>query len=139
MAARSERRAARVRRVVAARGGLDAPATESLLETLMVQLIRAVPNLPAPQRQVNVYNRNGRFVARVDLAWPALGLFIELDGQQHPGQPEYDASRQTAITATTGWLCGRFTWREVTTAPNATRRRLIDLLRQAQLRPIAAQ
>src|SRR4051812_14659314 len=71
----------RIRRVLARRG--DGPPTESLLETLMVQLIRTVPELPDPVRQHVVETADGAFVARVDLCWPDLGIFIELDGQQH--------------------------------------------------------
>ncbi len=138
MASSKKRQADRVRRVLHARGGLEVPPTESLLESLMVQLARAVPGLPAPERQVEVYTEHGTFVARVDLAWPSLGIFIELDGQHHRGQPVYDASRQTAVTAATGWLVGRFTWHEVTRAPSATRRRLADLLQRALLRPVVA-
>src|SRR2546430_4158695 len=74
-----------------------APPTESLLETLMVQLARTVPGLGPPVRQLEVFDEHGQFVARVDLAWPELGLFIELDGQQHTGQPVYDARRETAV------------------------------------------
>ena len=94
---------ARIRRVLALRPP-GAPPTESLLETLMVQLARTVPGLPEPVRQLEVE------WARVDLAWPDLGLFVELDGQQHKDQPLYDARRETAVVAATGWLCGRFTW-----------------------------
>jgi hypothetical protein len=84
------RGAARMRRVLALRPP-GAPPTGSLLETLMVQLARRVPELPPPDRQVEILNDPGDFVARVDLAWPTLGLFVELDGQQHEGQPVYDA------------------------------------------------
>jgi hypothetical protein len=127
----------RIRRVLLARP-LGAPPTESLLETLMVQIARLVPFLPPPQRQVDVFDAHGRFVARVDLAWPELGLFIELDGEHHLGQPLYDANRETAIVAATGWLCGRFTWTECTTHRIATARRLDALVRQARNRPMAA-
>lgn len=127
----------RIRRVLLARPeGL--PATESLLETLFVQLARLVPGLPPPQRQVEVFDRWGRFVARVDLAWPELGLFIELDGQHHRAQPLYDASRETAVVAATGWLCGRFTWTECTAHRMQTIRRLEAIVRQARARPLAA-
>ena len=107
-----------------------APPTESLLETLMVQLIRTVPGLPDPVRQ---FRREG--IARLDLAWPDLGLFVELDGQHHLGQPLYDARRETAVVAATGWLCGRFTWAEVVHMPNSTARRLAALAGQARRRP----
>jgi very-short-patch-repair endonuclease len=82
-------------------------------------------------RQVKV----GR--ARVDLAWPDLGLFVELDGQHHKDQPVYDSRRETAVVAATGWRCGRFTWTEVVRVPTATARRLADLANQARRRPPA--
>lgn len=116
----------RVRRALARRG--DVPPTESLLETLMVQLIRTVPGLPEPVRQHRVTLPDGTFVARVDLCWPALGIFIELDGQQHKDQPVYDAHRQTAVVAATGWRVVRFTWREVVHTPRTTARRLASVV-----------
>lgn len=124
----------RMRRVLARRP-LGAAPTESLLETLMVQVARLVPGLPPPVRQY-VLDDDGRFVARIDLLWPDLGIFIELDGEGHKGQPVYDASRQTDITATTGWLCGRFTWTEVRHHPTASANRLARLVAQAQQRPV---
>jgi len=120
---------ARIRRVLAMRP-VGAPPTESLLETLMVQLARTIPDLPDPARQVPVG------WARVDLAWPDLGLFVELDGEQHKDQPLYDARRETAVVAATGWLCGRFTWTEVARLPTSTARRLAALAEQARRRPM---
>lgn len=125
----------RGRRVLALRPA-GAPATESLLETLMVQLARRVPGLPEPVRQLRIEDAHGEFVARVDQAWPELGLFLELDGQHHGGQPVYDARRETAVVAVTGWLCGRFTWTEVVRVPNSTARRLAALADQARRRPV---
>jgi hypothetical protein len=125
----------RISRVLALRP-VDAPPTESLLETLMVQLARLVPGLGPPVRQYEVYDEYGQFVARVDLAWPELGLFIELDGQHHLGQPAYDARRETAVVAATGWLCGRFTWVEVVRFPASTSRRLAALVEQCRRRPL---
>ena len=110
----------------------DVPPTDSLLETLMVQLARTIPGLPEPVRQVSFDPAH----ARVDLAWPDLGLFVELDGQQHLGQPVYDARRETAVVAATGWLCGRFTWTEVVRLPTSTARRLAQLADQARRRPL---
>jgi hypothetical protein len=130
--------AQRIRRVLALRPAGAAP-TESLLETLMVQLARDIPGLPPPVRQYTVYDEHGEFIARVDLCWPQLGLFIELDGQQHTGQPVYDARRETAIVAATGWLVGRFTWHEVVRLPRTTARRLACLVDQARARPMARQ
>jgi hypothetical protein len=136
LASETQRRGAtRIRRVLALRPP-GAPATESMLETLMVQLVRTVPGVPDPVRQRVVVDEHGQFVARVDLAWPELGLFVELDGQQHKGQPVYDARRETAVVAATGWLCGRFTWREVAHLQVATARRLAALVDQARRRPL---
>ncbi len=104
----------------------------------MVQLARTVPGLAAPVRQFPIRDGSGRIVAYLDLAWPELGLFIELDGQQHLGQPLYDASRETAAVALTGWLCGRFTWKEVVHNPRSTARRLVELANQARRRPVVA-
>ena len=124
----------RMRRVLALRPA-DIPPTGSLLETLMVQLAREVEGVPPPSRQVEVRNRYGDFVAFVDLSWPDLGAFNELDGQQHAGQPVYDASRETAVVAATGWLCGRFTWKEVVHLRAATKRKLAGIIAQARRRP----
>ena len=53
----------------------------------MVQLARRVPGLPPPERQFEVRDRHGELLGRVDLAWPGLGMFVELDGQQFPAEP----------------------------------------------------
>jgi hypothetical protein len=131
------RSADRIRRVLALRPE-GAPPTESLLETLMVQLVRTVPGLADPARQFHVYTADDVFIARVDLCWPDLGLFIELDGQHHKDQPVYDARRETAVVAATGWLCGRFTWREVVYLSRVTAKRLADVVDQARRRPMVS-
>lgn len=121
---------ARIRDVLARRPA-GAPPTESLLETLAVQLVRTVPDLGEPVRQQVVTSPDSTFVARVDLCWPDLGLFLELDGQHHAGQPVYDARRETAVVAATGWLPGRFTWHEIVHVPRTTARRLAALAERA--------
>ena len=108
---------ARIRRVLALRPAGAVP-TGSLLETLMVQLTRIHTRLPPAERQREV----GPYL--LDQSWEDIGLFLELDGQQHLGQPVYDARRETAIVAATGWLCGRFTWTEVVRVPKSTARQL---------------
>jgi very-short-patch-repair endonuclease len=125
----------RIRRVLALRPPGAAP-TGSQLETLFVQLRRRVPGSTEPVRQYEVRDEHGEFVAYVDFAWPELGIFIELDGQHHAGQPVHDARRETAVVAATGWLVGRFTWDEIVRYPESTARRLEALLRQAAARPV---
>jgi very-short-patch-repair endonuclease len=125
-----EARSSLIQRVLARRPA-NTPATESLLETLMVQLMRTVPGFPEPVRQLEIPEAH----ARLDLSCPDIGLFTELDGQHHKGQPVYDARRETAIVAVTGWLPGRFTWHEVVYLPTTTARRLAALADQARRRP----
>lgn len=126
----------RIKRVLALRPP-GAPPTESLLETLMVQLARATPGVPEPTRQLVVHDDDDRFVARVDLAWPAAGGFVELDGQQHKRQPVYDAVRETNVAIATSWLCGRFSWTEVRWNPIPTSRRLAKFIGSARRRRTA--
>ena len=97
----------------------------------MVQLARDVPGIGDLERQYRVEDEHGQFVAYLDLAKPVPGFFVELDGQQHKDQPIYDARRETAVVAATGWLPGRFTWTEVTRYPASTKRRLAAVFRQA--------
>jgi very-short-patch-repair endonuclease len=123
---------ARIRRVLALRLP-GAPATESLLETLMVQLGRGIEGLGDFVRQHEVWDGD-ILIARLDLARPDIGYFLELDGEGHKGQPVYDAIRQTAVVTATGMLVGRFTWTEVTRFPNSTRRRLAALHARASRR-----
>jgi very-short-patch-repair endonuclease len=74
---KGRRGVAALRRVLAARGR-DTKATDSYLETRLVQMLRDHRICP-PERQYTV--RDGeRAVARVDLAWPSLKLAVEADG-----------------------------------------------------------
>ena len=98
----------------------------------MVQLARDVAEVGELERQHVVRDARGNFVARLDLSRPDIGFFIELDGQQHKDQPVYDAMRETAVVAATGWLPGRFTWTEVVRLPKTTKRRLAGVAAQAR-------
>ncbi|MEV0004995.1 hypothetical protein AB0H28_22300 [Micromonospora sp. NPDC050980] len=65
---------------------------ESLPESrLRVRLVRA--GLPRPVTQ-HVISRNGRFVARVDLAWPALKVAVEYDGLWHHDIDQFHRDRR---------------------------------------------
>ncbi|MBV8980050.1 MAG: hypothetical protein JO086_04045 [Acidimicrobiia bacterium] len=121
----------RVRRVLAMRPAGTQP-TGSILETFTVQLAREDPEIGPLTRQYVVHDEHGLFVAQLDLSRPEDGFFFELDGQQHKDQPVYDATRETAVVAATGWLPGRFTYTEVTRFPTPTRRRMVAVIRQAR-------
>lgn len=126
----------RIRRVLKLRPE-GAPPTGSLLETCTVQLIRPSLVIPPFDRQVLVENIHGEFVAFVDLAEPDIGVFFELDGQQHKDQPVYDSRRETSVVAAKGWLCARGTWHEIMRLPRSTLRKFEEVVQQARRRPIA--
>ena len=96
------------------------PPTESDAETLFVQLARAI-GLPAPQRQYIVQTPEGRF--RVDFAWPALRIAIEIDGATTHASPsalDRDLRRQNRIVlalGSAGWILLRFSWLSLVSEP----------------------
>jgi very-short-patch-repair endonuclease/predicted transcriptional regulator of viral defense system len=70
-----------LRSVLARRDPLQVP-TQSEMETLLLQLIRR-HGLPEPVTQHEVYDATGRFLGRVDLAWPAARLAVEYQSLAH--------------------------------------------------------
>nr|WP_246407091.1 DUF559 domain-containing protein [Modestobacter versicolor] len=92
------RGSARARAAAAAADGL----AESPQETRLRLLLRG-GGLPEPVAQHRVEDA-GRFVARVDFAWPERRLALEYDGLWHaePGQFARDRQRLNALTAA-GW------------------------------------
>jgi very-short-patch-repair endonuclease len=102
-----------LRRVLARRNP-DAAHTESELETRFLQLVRR-HELPEPVAQHVVHGY------RIDFAWPARHLAVELDGMAfHDGRVRQlsDRSRQNVIVGA-GWRVLRFTWDDVTRRPEA--------------------
>jgi hypothetical protein len=78
--------------------------TESEMETLMLQVIRR-NGLPEPVTQYEI-RRAGRFVARVDAAYPQWHIAIEYDSYEyHAGRKAHDRdnTRRNKIAAA-GWL-----------------------------------
>ncbi|GAB3299609.1 DUF559 domain-containing protein [Geodermatophilus aquaeductus] len=88
----------RVRRACSRADGLAESPQETRLRLLVVD-----GGLPAPVAQY-VVTHEGRFVARVDLAWPGLRVALEYDGAWHaePGQFARDRRRLNALQAA-GW------------------------------------
>lgn len=88
---------------------------ESILETAG-RLALADAGIPLPLPQFEVFTPGGRFVARLDGAYPASRLGIEFDGQSTHERPEAvlrDRARQNDLLAL-GWTVLRFTWWDVT-------------------------
>ena len=99
--------------------------------------------LPPPEVNYPVLNESGREVARVDLAWPAYGLFLEFDGKVKyerllkEGESASDVvfrekQREDMICRLTGWRCIRIVWADLY-QPQITASRI-----RAMFRPIAA-
>ncbi|MGQ0832985.1 MAG: DUF559 domain-containing protein [Microthrixaceae bacterium] len=107
---------------------LSVDGEESLLEARFVDLARR-HELPPPALQHEVWHA-GRFVARVDAAYPELRLAIEVDGFESHASPDafqHDRARQNHLVAL-GWTVLRFTWRDVVHDPDVVARTIHDMI-----------
>lgn len=80
--------------------------------------------LPMPEPQYKIRDATGRVVARVDFAWPELGVFLEFDGKVkyekllEDGQRAStvvlaEKKREEMICRLTGWRCIRIDWSDL--------------------------
>lgn len=113
--------------------------SESVGETRIRYLCWAM-GLPAPEVNYPIVDEWGREVARVDLAWPELGLFLEFDGKvkyERLLQDGESASnvvfrekqREDLICRLTGWRCIRVVWADLYT-PDLTASRIRSMFRR---------
>ncbi len=100
--ARAHRGARYLTRLAPALAEMDGRA-ESARESLL-RLLVAEAGFDRPVPQYTIVDFRGRFVARVDLAWPELRLALEYDGNHHddPTQIVLDRRRLNALHAC-GW------------------------------------
>ena len=106
----------RLRRVIL--GNMDrAEVTDSEFELLVLALI-AEFGLPTPKLHHQVFDGE-RFVAEVDLAYPANKVAIELDGKHHLNEAVWqrDLPRQNDLVLA-GWVVLRFTWERFSRRPD---------------------
>lgn len=118
------------------------PRSESIAESWCRALIIA-SDLPRPLLQVDVFDEFGNFVARVDMAWPELGVCFEFDGavkyQQflRPGESAADAvmreKRRERALIDLGWTVSRGVWADLRDARTLPARLRRDLTRAAAL------
>lgn len=111
---------------------LTADTEESLLEARFVDLTRRL-ELPVPVFQHEVWDA-GRFIARVDAAYPALQLAVEVDGFESHASPEAfqrDRTRQNYLVAH-GWTVLRFTWADVVQRPAMVAKTIRDAISRAE-------
>ncbi|MET1060288.1 MAG: type IV toxin-antitoxin system AbiEi family antitoxin domain-containing protein [Nocardioides sp.] len=80
--------------------------------------------VPTPDPQYELFDDYGRLMARLDFAWPELGVWVEFDGREKytrylkEGETVTDAvlrekRREERIRERTGWICVRVTWAEL--------------------------
>jgi very-short-patch-repair endonuclease len=106
----------RLRRVILANAEREV-VTDSDFELLVLSLLRE-HELPEPVLHHQVFDGD-RFVAEVDLAFPAQRIAIELDGSIHldASVRERDLSRQNDLVLL-GWTVLRFTWQRFVDRPD---------------------
>ncbi len=95
--------------------GADRP--DGLLEPRMARLLRS-HGLPPAVFQ-HVVRRAGKFVAKIDFAYPAILVAMEVDGRASHASPrafQSDLVRQNELV-TLGWTVIRFTWHDVVRRP----------------------
>jgi len=124
---RGHRGAGVLRKLLEARGR-DARPTESAAETLCRRIIRKF-RLPPAELQYRV-RVAGRW-RRLDFAYPALKLGIEVDGKEEHMKSFEDDHDREALLMIDGWTILRFTWRQVRHRPEIVAervRRVLDRL-----------
>jgi very-short-patch-repair endonuclease len=97
---------------------LAVPGVESPMETRL-RLLLVFGGLPPPMVQFEVSDRAGRFVARLDLAYPRYRVGIEYDGDHHRERAVFqrDVARLNALRLC-GWTMLRFTADDVLRHPD---------------------
>jgi hypothetical protein len=94
--------------------------------------------VPAPEPQYELRDDYGDLLAKLDFAWPDLGVWLEFDGRQkyvkylRDGETVVDAvlrekKREEMIAELTGWRCIRITWADLE-HPTSTVARLLAML-----------
>ncbi len=116
---RSGRNAAGVVEELFAHRLLRAATDARILEARLVELIGR-HDLPEASFQHEVWHA-GRFVSRIDAAYPELLLAIEVEGDEHHRAPEAfqrDRARRGYLVAL-GWTVLRFSWDDVVHSPGS--------------------
>jgi len=114
--------------------------SESVGETRARYLVWS-QGLPRPEVNFPILDEHGQEVARVDLAWPELGLFLEFDGKVKYQRPLKEGEspsevvvrekqREDMIRRLTGWSCIRIVWADLHT-PARTAARIRAMFQSA--------
>src|SRR5262249_23538121 len=106
--------------------------SESAMESrLRVALVSR--GIPRPVAQYSVFSGSGRFVARLDLAFPSVRVGVEYEGRQHTSDSQLtrDLRRHNALAAL-GWTVLRFSSADVLTRPDWVAAQVAAALSMAQ-------
>jgi very-short-patch-repair endonuclease len=116
LARRGRRGPSRVSRLLRDRGRVK--ATESVLETQTLQLIR-LGGLPPPQRQ-QVISDAGGAIARVDFIYDNESVVVEVDGRSvHVRQAQWESDlRRRNLLTSRGWLVLHVTYGRLHSDPD---------------------
>lgn len=110
---------------------LSDAGAESPQET-RTRLLLVNAGLPRPSTQIAVRDRAGRFVARLDMGWPAAEVAVEFDGAQHwtdPRQRSRDIDR-IAELADLNWIIVRVSGEMLRHRPAVILQRVLAALRE---------
>jgi hypothetical protein len=109
---------------------LGEPLSESPMETRS-RLVLVDAGLPRPVAQYVVRDADGRFVARLDLAYPAHRVGLEYEGDHHRERATFrrDIARLNALSAL-DWIIIRVTADDIYRNPDQLVRRVADILRR---------
>ena len=93
-----------------------------------IRLVMVDGGLPRPVTQYEIFDGNGLFVARVDLAYPGSRVAIEFEGDHHRGLGVFahDLRRMNALRML-GWTVLRFSATDVFGQPG----QIVDQVRAA--------
>jgi hypothetical protein len=116
------------RQAAIAAAGLIDPFAESVFESIGRTRI-VLAGLPTPTSQVNICDRRGDWISRVDLAWRALKVICEFDGYEfHEGREVFERDRRRwSALSLAGWTVVVVTWRAVMDDPTY----FLDVMREA--------
>jgi very-short-patch-repair endonuclease len=106
------------------------PRSESPMET-RTRLVIVDAGLRRPLAQYVIRDNEGRFIARVDLAYPVERVALEYEGDHHRERTAFrrDIARINALTGL-GWIVIRVTAEDIYRNPQQLTRRIAEVLRQ---------
>lgn len=112
-------------------GSLVDGKAESPLESHLRVLI-VLAGLLRPTSQLAIYDKDGVFIARVDLAWAQLRLVAEADGFDYHADRESfrrDRERDNALQCN-GWLVLHFSYERIHGDPDGVLADILDAMRR---------